>query len=97
MNPASQPQQDTREAQARRVADHLEQHPGATAREINEACDVGSVTKVLSDMDRTGGLNYGIARGWRREPCDQGAYTRRVRTYTLTHRPRTQPDLFPTA
>lgn len=94
MKPA--PQHDTREAQALRVADYLEAHPEATAREIALACDPGSVTKVLSDMTRPGGLGYGIARDWRREPCDQGQHTRRVRTYRLTRRPCVQPDLFPT-
>ena len=48
--PITTPQPDTRAAQAARVADYLERHPGATAREIDAACDVGSITKVLSDM-----------------------------------------------
>jgi hypothetical protein len=88
---------DTRESQARRVADFLEIHPGATAREINAACDVGSIAKVLSDMGRPGGLGYGFALGNRREPCNHGFNTRRVKTYTLTHRPEQQPDLFTAA
>ncbi len=96
MTPAARPQQDTREAQARRVADYLEHHPDASAREIATACDPGSVTKALSDMARPGGLGYGIGKGWRREPCDQGNHTRRVRTYRLLHRPGRQPDLFQT-
>ena len=33
-------------------------------------------------------------RGWREVPCAGGTRTRKVRTYTLLHRPRAQPDLF---
>ena len=61
-----------------------------------DAVDPGSVTKTLSDMARPGGLGYGIGKNWRREPCDQGHHTRRVRTYRLLHRPGRQPDLFQT-
>lgn len=82
---------DTRPAQASRVADHLEQHPDSTAKEIDAACDTGCITKVLSDMPRMG---YGIRKGWRLILCAGGSVTRRVRTYALTHRPETQPDLF---
>jgi len=92
--PITTPQPDTRAAQAARVADYLERHPGATAREIDAACDVGSITKVLSDMARPGGLGYGFALGKRRVPCNQGFNTRRVRTYTLAYHPEQQPDLF---
>lgn len=94
MPPVAKVATDTRESQARRVADFLEIHPGATAREINAACDLGSVTKVLPDMGRPGGLGYGLAIGSRWEPCNHGFNTRRVKTYTLTHRPVFQPDLF---
>lgn len=91
---ASTPQPDTRTAQAARVADYLEQHPGATVKEIDAACDTGCITKVLSEMARPGGLGYGIGRSRPVPvPCDHGSRTRRVRTYTLTHRPGAQPDL----
>ncbi len=82
---------DTRHAQAARVADYLVQHPNSTAKEADAACDVGSISKVLSDMPRMG---YGLGKGWRRVPCAGGGSTRGVRTYALTHRPDTQPDLF---
>ena len=85
---------DTRPAQAARVADYLEQNPDSTAKEIDAACDVGCISKVLSDMPRMG---YGIGRGWRTVTCANGGHTRQVRTYALTHRPETQPDLFPPA
>jgi hypothetical protein len=76
---------DTREAQALRVADYLAQHPDATGADVAAACDVGSVTRVLSAMCRE--LGYGIRRGWRWVPCVGGTKRRHVRTYTLTHRP----------
>ena len=85
---------DTRPAQAARVADYLEQHPASTAKEIDAACDAGCMSKVLSDMPRMG---YGIGRNWRTVSCAGGGHTRQVRTYALTHRPETQPDLFPPA
>ena len=84
-------QADNRPIQAARVAAHLEQHPTSTQKEIDAVCDTGCISKVLSDMP---GLGYGIAKGWRDVLCASGSRTRQVRTYTLTHRPRTQPDLF---
>ncbi len=86
---------DNRPAQARRVADFLEQRPGGTAKEIDAFADTGCVTKVLSDMP---GLGYGIGKAWRVVACDSGNRTRQVRTYTLTHRPTVmQADLFLTS
>ena len=85
---------DTRPAQANRVADYLEKHPDSTGKEIDMACDVGCMSKVLSDMPSMG---YGIGKGWRNVACAGGNRTRDVRTYSLTHRPSTQPDLFRTA
>ena len=82
---------DTRPAQADRVADFLEQHPGSTAKEIDAVCDTGCISKVLSDMPRMG---YGLHKGKRRVSCVGGQSTRYVRTYALMHRPCTQPDLF---
>ena len=89
----TKPHQDTRRAQVEKVADYLEQHPDSTAKEIDAACDVGSVTKVISDMP---GLGYGIGRGWRwcEVLCDGGVLSRMVRTYSLTHRPPGKPSLF---
>lgn len=89
------PQGDTRPEQAARVADHLEQRPARTQKEIDAVCDTGCISKVLSDMP---GLGYGIGKGWRDVTFAGGKRTRLVRTYTLLYRPRTQPDLFtPTA
>ncbi len=89
----TQLQYDTRPEQVERVADYLELHPDSTAKEIDAACDVGSVTKILSDMPR---LGYGINRGrcWRDVMCGGVQRLRRVRTYSLTYRPSTHPDLF---
>lgn len=82
---------DTRPAQMERAAHYLQHHPDSTAKEIDAACDTGCITKVLSDMRLMG---YGIRKGWRDVRCDNGNRTRQVRTYRLTYRPRTQPDLF---
>ena len=89
--PPKRPRSDDRPAQAARVADYLEQHPKSTAKEIDAACDTGCVSKVLSDMPRMG---YGLSKNWRVVPCAAGSSSRDVRTYTLTHRPEAQPDLF---
>ena len=86
------PVPDNRPAQATRVAAYLAHRPASTSKEIDAACDTGCISKVLSDMN---GLGYGIAKGWRDVACVSGSRTRLVRTYTLTHRPRTQPELFP--
>lgn len=75
---------DARAAQCERTADYLETHPGAMLADIDAACDLGSATKVLSEMARMG---YGIRRGWRLVPCEFGTGPRRRRTYTLTARP----------
>lgn len=65
----------------------MERHPeGATLAEIDAAADLGSPTKVLSDMRRN--LGYGIARGPDRwVTCVRGGKRRHVRTYVLLHRP----------
>ena len=90
------PKEDNRPDQAARVADFLEKHPASTQKEIDAACDTGCISKVLSDMVRTDlyGMGYGLAYGWRYVPCASGTRARKVRTYTLLHRPRAHPDLF---
>lgn len=85
------PQPDTRPAQAARIANFLERHPDSTSKEIDAACDAGCTSKVLSEMPRMG---YGLHKGWCSVTCASGDHTRSVRTYALTHRPTTQPDLF---
>lgn len=81
----TKPQFDTHNAQAERVANYLEQHPESIAKEIDAVCDTGCISKVLSAMANE--LGYGIGHGWRYIPCVAGSLTRRVRTYTLLHRP----------
>jgi len=91
---ATLPQLDTRHAQAARVADYLEKYPASTQKEIDAVCDTGCISKVLSAMKKE--LGYGIATDRRPVPCVSGKSFRRVRIYTLTHRPAmNQPDLFP--
>ena len=82
--PSPDPIRDGHEAQAGRAADYLEPRPASTQKEIDAACDMGSVSKVLSKMP---GLGYGLARGWRWVPRPGGQRPRRVRTYTLLYRP----------
>jgi len=95
MTPANgtNPPIDTRPAQAARVADFLELNPNSTQKEIDAVCDTGCVSKVLSDMPR---LGYGLGKGWRSVRCASGNSVRDVRTYALTYRPETYPDLFTT-
>lgn len=88
---------DSRAQQAERVADYLESNPGSTAREIDAGCDLGSVTKVLSDMPAMG---YRLRKSWQQVPCADGVYSRRVRCWWLLYRPTfttPQRDLFDNA
>lgn len=85
------PAQSPLNVQAEQIAAYLVQHPDSTAKEIDAACDTGCISKVLSDMPRMG---YGLQRAWRRISCAGGQHVRRVRTYTLTHRPAHTRDLF---
>lgn len=80
---------DPRTAQAERVADYLEACPGSTTRAIDAACDLGSVTKVLSDMPAMG---YRLRKSWKRVPCEDGVHTRRVRCWWLLYRPSVHAD-----
>lgn len=83
---------DPRTAQAERAADYMERHPaGVTLAELGAACDLGSSSKVVSDM--AGPLGYGIRRAWRHEPCRFGKGARRRRVYILTGRPTTARQL----
>jgi hypothetical protein len=85
---------DTREAQARRVADYLDTHPASTAKEIDAACDTGCISKVLSEMCDPERLAYDIKKGRRIVECAKASATRGVRTYTLLSRPIKPPQLF---
>ena len=89
---------DTHEAQAERIAEHCERHPGQffSASELAHACELGSASKVLSAMVKR--LGYGLAKEWRTGTCVAGTRSRRGRIYRVTQCPRaTQPDLFETA
>ncbi len=70
------------------VADYLEQHPASTLADIDTACTVDNLPEVLDDMEISG---YGINIEWcmRSVACAGGQHVRRVKTYTLTHRPQT--------
>jgi len=76
-----------------RVAAFLESNPGTTLRQIEDACDTGSVTKVISEMKRHG---FGLRRELRPVTCNGGANARRVACFWLTHMPDPEPqgDLF---
>lgn len=89
INPS--PRLDTRHDQAKRVADHLAQHPASTAKEIDAACDVGCISKVLSAMQKD--LGYGIDTGRRPVPCVAGSLIRRVRTDRPPRSPIYTPPL----
>lgn len=90
----SQLQPDTRAAQIERVAAYLERNPGATLRQIEAACDTGSVTKVLSVMRRPS-TGFVIKRERRLMPCNNWRNGRRVACYWLIARPAAaQGDLF---
>jgi hypothetical protein len=89
--PASQ--LDRREAQVARIDQFLDSHPWATLKEVDAACDAGSVSKVISHMRKV--LGYVLAVGRREVLCADGHKVRRVRTYALVSRPTgAQPDLF---
>lgn len=88
---------DSRAAQIERVAAFLERNPGATLRQIEAACDTGSVTKVLSVM-RHPSTGYVIKRERRMTPCNNWRNGRRLACYWLIARPSAaQGDLFTTS
>jgi hypothetical protein len=84
---------DSRAAQIQRVASFLASNPGATRKDIDEACDTGSITKVLSEMRRRG---YGL-RSERRPVFVNGrSCSRPMAHYWITEWPAQtkQGDLF---
>lgn len=89
------PPTDTRTAQMWRAGRFMSTKPdGSTLQELQAACDLGSSSKVLSDMSRAG---FGIAKSWRLVSCAGGKHRRRVRVYVLTSWPdHGQLDLFKT-
>lgn len=85
---------DSRADQARRVADFLELRPGSSAKAIDAATDCGSITKVLSDMQRS--LGYELSKRDQTVFRSDGT-RRRMRVYFLRSRPGSQADLFEAA
>lgn len=85
---------DSRKAQAARVARFLAATPeGATLRAIDAACDVGSVTKLISVMRRE--LGYRIESRRITEACSGGTRRRdRLKFFLLPGPAARQPDLF---
>jgi hypothetical protein len=89
------PSIDTRREQFERVADFLEAQPRSTVKQIDAACDLGSPTKVISEMRRQG---YVLRATWQYTPCVSGSKLRQVLVLELAMRPNAkQPSLFPTA
>ena len=87
---------DDREGQALRTADFMEQHPeGVTLTQIQENCDPGSPTKLISVMRHK--LGYNIRNVPTCEACQAGTRSRNRKLYILVERPSTaQQDLFTT-
>jgi hypothetical protein len=84
---------DTREEQCKRAADYMEEHPGCTLRELLTGADLGSASKVVSEMERTFG--YRLRRQRDRAPTRDGTHCRRVLRYSLEARPTTaQGELY---
>ena len=79
--------EDTHEAQAARIADYCELHPGEffSVEELRVACDLGSATKVLSAMSRE--LGYALEKSLRRCVVLSGTRRRNVCVYRVVRRP----------
>ena len=87
---------DDRAAQCRRAAHYMEAHPGCDLRELGAGADLGSPSKVVSEMEHTFG--YQVRRKRVRVPCVDGTRSRPVTRYWLIAWPvESQPDLFPDA
>ena len=86
---------DTRADQCERAADYMEAHPGCALRDLAAGADLGSASKVVSEMVRTYG--YRVRRVRVRVRCRDGVHSRCVMRYWLDARPsHSQPDLFST-
>jgi hypothetical protein len=85
---------DTRDAQCERAAGYMEAHPGCTLRELDRAADLGSASKVVSEMVKRG---YRIRRERDRIATRDRKHSRPVKRYWLISRPmQSQQELFPT-
>lgn len=85
---------DTRLNQAARTADLMELNPaGVTVKQINEACDPGSATKLISVMRRE--MGYSIKSIHTNTACNWDTKSRRTTFYILLARPQEiQKSLF---
>lgn len=84
---------DSRDGQCERAADWLQAHPGSTSRELAQGADLGSATKVISEMERRFG--YRLRRLRVRVPTRDGKHSRALVRYWLESRPAvSQFDLF---
>lgn len=93
-SPPSLPK-DTHEGQGKRAADYMAAHPACTYPELGIGADLGSATKIVSQMVRKFG--YCILRERKRVPTRAGTHSRDVVRLTLVSRPtHSQQDLFPT-
>jgi len=71
----------------------MQAHPGCTLRDLMTGADLGSASKVISEMVNKFG--YGVRRLRRRMPCLDGTRSRPVMCYWLESRPTfSQRDLF---
>ena len=85
---------DARAAQCKRAAHYLETHPGCGLRELGIGADLGSPSKVVSEMEHT--FKYQLRREHGRVPCVDGTRSRTVTRYWLiAWAVKTQSDLFP--
>ncbi|MBL8376997.1 MAG: hypothetical protein JNM79_03950 [Burkholderiales bacterium] len=84
---------DPREGQCARAADYMAAHPGCTLRELAEGADLGSASKVVSEMRRRYG--YAVRCERKRRACRDGEHSRREACYWLEGRPvRPQMELW---
>ena len=85
---------DSRAAQCERAADYMHANPGCTLRDLASGADLGSASKVVSEMIRPQ-FGYDVRGEWDREPCAGGTRSRPVKRYFLQGRPMlAQRDLF---
>ncbi len=71
----------------------MEARPGCTLRELGDGADLGSATKVVSEMLRSG---YGVRKVRESLPCVEGTRRRRgtLRLFLEARPANVQPDLF---
>jgi Helix-turn-helix domain len=84
---------DKRNDQCVRAADYMEAHPGCTLRELDSAADLGSASKVISEMKKRG---YRLRTERDRIPTRDRKHSRPIKRYWLVSRPeQSQQELFP--